>query len=137
LLCLLKREDFQLYEDGKEQEILSMDEVNAESGISSLGANLLDESALHRGKTVFIVFDDTSIRPQYIQAARDSAAKFVKEHMRPQDVFAVANYGMSMQILQNFTNNRDEVLNAIERPAASNAGGGVIIFKIFCAHLSK
>lgn len=119
----LKREDFQLYEEGKEQEILSMDEVTAESGISSLGTNLLDERALHRGKTVFILFNDTSIIPLYFQAARDSAAKFVKEHMRPQDVFAVANYGMSMQILQNFTNNRDEVLKAIERPAAFNTAG--------------
>jgi VWFA-related protein len=125
----LKREDFQLYEEGKEQEILSIDEVNAESGISSLGANLLDESALHRGKTVFIIFDDTSIKPQYIQAARDSAVKFVKEHMRPQDVFAVANYGMSMQILQNFTNNRDEVLKAIKSFAASNNGSGAIYFE--------
>jgi VWFA-related protein len=110
----LKKEDFQLYEDGKKQEIYGVDEVIAESAVSPLGANPFDESALHRGKTVLLVFDDTSINPQYIQASRDSARRFVSEHMRSQDVFAVAAYGMSLQIYQNFTGNREEVLQAIE-----------------------
>jgi VWFA-related protein len=125
----LKKEDFQLYEDGKKQEIYGVDEVIAESAVSPLGANPFDESALHRGKTVLLVFDDTSINPQYIQASRDSARRFVSEHMRSQDVFAVAAYGMSLQIYQNFTGNREEVLQAIEKPAAANAGGGVIYFE--------
>ena len=61
----LKKEDFQLYEDGKKQEILSFDEVNGDSRISSLGITPLIESGLHRGKTVLILFDDSTI-PQRI-----------------------------------------------------------------------
>ena len=125
----LKKEDFQLYEDGKKQEIYGVDEVVAESTVSSLGVNPFDESALHRGKTVLLVFDDTSINPQYIQASRESARNFVLKHMRSQDVFAVASYGMSLQIHQNFTGNREEVLQAIAKPAAANAGGGGIYFE--------
>lgn len=125
----LKKEDFKLYEDGKKQEIYGVDEVIAESAVPSLGVNPFDENVLHRGKTVLILFDDTSINPQYIQASRDSARKFVLEHMRSQDVFAVAAYGMSLQIYQNFTGNREEVLQAIAKPAAANAGGGLIYFE--------
>ena len=125
----LKKEDFQLYEDGKQQEILSIDEVNAESGTSSLGASPIGENASPRGKIVFIVFDDSSIAPQYIKDSRDSALKFVKEHMRPQDLFAIAVNGMSMKIIQNFTTDRTEVLEAIGRAAAINAGGGSAYFE--------
>jgi VWFA-related protein len=133
----LKKDDFQLYEDGRKQDILSVDEVKAESKASSLGASLVDEISQHRGKTVLVIFDDTSIQPHDIKASRDSAEKFVKAHMRPQDLFAVAGYGMSMQVFQNFTADRDEVLKAIGRPAASNAGRGTIYFENLLRSLEK
>lgn len=119
----LKAEDFELYEDGKKQEILSVDEVRSEPGISSLGMSPISGGTLHRGKTVLIIFDDSSIMPQYINSARLSAQKFVQENMRPQDLFAVAEFGMSMKVLQNFTNNRDEILKAVGQPAGSAMGG--------------
>jgi VWFA-related protein len=125
----LKKEDFELYEDGKKQEILSIDEVNSESGISSLGMNPIAENALHGGKIVLIIFDDSAIQPQYIKASRDSARKFVDEHMRPQDRFAIAAYGMSMRILQNFTGDREKVMRAIEQAEGINAGGGAMYFE--------
>ena len=81
----LKAEDFQLYEDGKKQEILSLDEVNAESGASALGMPLLGASPLLRGKTVFLIFEDSAISPEYIKTSRHTAERFVRERMRPQD----------------------------------------------------
>ncbi len=125
----LKKEDFELYEDGKRQEILSIDEVNAESEGASLGSNPIAESTPHRGKTVLIVFDDSSILPQYIKASRDSARKFVREHMRPQDLFAIAVHSMSMKVLQNFTSDRDEVLGAIEQSTGTIGTGGGLYFE--------
>jgi VWFA-related protein len=125
----LKKEDFQLYEDGKKQEIVSLDEVNAESESSSLGVSPIDEKPSHRGKTVLIVFNDSSIRPENIKKSRDSAQKFVKEHMRPQDLFAVAEFGMTMKVLQNFTKDREEVLGAIAHADPMNAGGGSMYFE--------
>ena len=125
----LKKEDFQLYEDGKKQEIVSMDEVNAESEASSLGVSPINAKPSHRGKTVLIIFNDSAIRPEFIQESRDSAQKFVKEHMRPQDLFAVADFGMSMKVLQNFTSDREEVMQAIANAAPANAGGGSMYFE--------
>jgi VWFA-related protein len=107
----LRKEDFQLYEDGKKQEILSIDEVSAET--SSLGAGPIDENTPHRGKIVLIIFDDTTIPQWYYQKSRESAAAFVKKHMRPQDLFAVACRGASIKIFQNLTDNREDVLAAI------------------------
>jgi VWFA-related protein len=117
----LKKENFRIYEDGKEQEILSFDEVNDESGAASLGIGAMNEGDNHRGKTVLIVFDDSTITAAHLKTSRDSAARFVREHMRPQDIFAVASFGLSMRVLQNFTSDREEVLAAIAQPAVSNA----------------
>jgi len=129
----LKKEDFQLYEDGKRQEILSIDEVNAESGSSSLGASPIEGTRPRRGKTVLIIFDDGSIRPEYLKKSRDSARKFVRECMRPQDLFAVATFDMSMKIRQNFTSDREEVLQAIDEP--STVGTTIAYFEDFLRSL--
>ncbi|MBP1611191.1 MAG: hypothetical protein H6Q04_3426, partial [Acidobacteria bacterium] len=118
----LKSEDFQLYEDGKKQDILSLDEVNAESTSSPLGISPIGGRSLNRGKTVFLIFDDSAILPQNIKISRDTAERFVREHMRPQDLFAVAQYDLSMKIVQNFTSDREEVLAAIRQPAGAAAG---------------
>ncbi len=117
----LKKEDFQLHEDGKKQEILSIDEVNSKD--SSLGAGPIDENALRRGKIVLIIFDDTTIPQLYFQKSRDSAAAFVKEHMRPQDLFAVACRGATMKIFQNLTDDRRDVLAAIAQTATFTSTG--------------
>jgi VWFA-related protein len=118
----LKKEDFQLHEDGKKQEILSIDEINAASGASPSGVNPIAGTTLNRGKTVLIIFADNMIKPLDIKTSRDSAERFVQEHMRPQDLFAIAAFGFSMKILQNFTSDRKEVLEAI-RNSTINAGG--------------
>jgi len=117
----LKKENFRLYEDGKKQEILSFDEVKegSEAPISILADNA------PRGKTVLIVFDDCRIAPANIKRSRDSAAKFVIGSMGPEDLFAVARFDGSMNILQNFTSDRAKVLAAIGQPATSNQMGFV------------
>ncbi len=106
----LKKEDFRLYEDGKEQEISNFDEV----------AENADGTA--QAKTVLILFDDGGLLPHEIKSARDSAVKFVKEHMGAQDQFAVASFGMSaLRVIQNFTGDREKVLLAASQPVVSVA----------------
>jgi VWFA-related protein len=121
----LKKEDFQLYEDRKKQEILSIDEVNAEVESSPRGASPIDGGTRRRGKTALILFIDSAIQPRFVKQSRDSAYKFAKEHMGPQDLFAVGTYISSMKIIQNLTSDRDEVLAAIEKSVTMNAGGGM------------
>jgi hypothetical protein len=100
----LKRENFHLYEDGKEQEISSFDEVT-------------DDESNSPGKTVLILFDGNTLTSDQIKPARDSAIQFVKKQMESRDFFAIVTLGMSLQILQNFTNDREKVLLALGQPA--------------------
>jgi len=109
----LKSEDFSLFEDGREQEILSFDEVNGEDSADASAMPLLAESGPHRGKTIIILFNDSSMDPKLVQESRVSAEKFVREHMRPQDLFAVVCFSGSMKILQNLTSDRQDVLAAL------------------------
>jgi VWFA-related protein len=108
----LKMENFQLYEDGKKQKILSFDEVKEESHRKTRSPSIIEDDR-HPGKTVLILFMGGAARPDILQNMRDSAAKFVREHMGPYDMFALAS-GTSIRILQNFTTDRDEMLAAVK-----------------------
>jgi len=119
----LRKEDFQLFEDGKEQEILSFDEVDAGSAPSSMP--LIVGGERRQGKTVLILFNDSSTPPIYLKTARDSAARFVREHMRPGDLFAVASFESLMKITQNLTDDREDVLAAIAQTATSQPSGAM------------
>jgi VWFA-related protein len=111
----LKKEDFQLYEDGKKQEIVSVDEVVEKSDNSSLGMSPLDDGNVPNGKTVLIIFGMGSLdqRQRYQKQIRETVGKYVKLHMKPQDLFAVAVIDSSITIPQNFTRDRDAVLAAV------------------------
>jgi VWFA-related protein len=111
----LKREDFELYEDGKRQDILSLDEVQAEAKQSSLGASPLDEIAPPRGKIVLMLFTYLHPVSQNAELRRESAEKFLTNFMRLQDLIAVGTLANSMRLLQPFTGNREEALAAVRR----------------------
>ena len=117
----MKKEDFRLFEDGKQQQIVTFDSVtdNEEQPAPTSLSDVDDQG--HRGKMVLIVFDDSTITPAQIKLTRDSAEKYVKQHMRPYDLFGVASYGLSMKILQNFTHDSGKVVEAIRQPAMSHA----------------
>ena len=118
----LKKENFQLLEDGKQQEIASFDEVTeAQAGRSSLGMNLLEDNTRRGGKTVLILFDDGALSAENVKRSRDSAALFVKEHMNPEDWFAVASFGYDLKFIENLTNDPEKVMKAIAEPAISLA----------------
>lgn len=116
----LKKEDFRLYEDGKQQEIASFDVLTEEDAPAM---DLTDGGrAVPRGKAVLILFDDSTITAAHIKTTRDSAEKFVKEHMGTRDVFAIASYDLSLRVLQGFTGDPEKILAAIRLPAVSGSG---------------
>src|SRR5262245_16616151 len=117
----LKKENFKVYEDGKQQEIMSFDAV-ADKTDETMPTSLKDvDDSNRRGKVVLILFDDSNITASQIQMSREAADKYVKQHMRPWDFFGVASYGLSLKILQNLTHDGDKVSAAIRQPAMSHA----------------
>jgi len=117
----LKKENFRVYEDGKQQQIVTFDAV-ADTVNEPMPTSLkdIDENS-RRGKVVLILFDDSNITASQIQMSREAAEKYVKEHMRPWDFFGVASYGLSLKITQNLTHDADKVVQAIRQPAMSHA----------------
>jgi VWFA-related protein len=117
----MKKEDFRLFEDGKQQQIMTFDAVS-ENTDQPMPTSLSDvEDQNNRGKIVLILFDDSTITPSQSKQTRDAAEKYVKQHMRPWDLFGVATYGRSLKVVQNFTRDAGKIVEAIRLPAASYA----------------
>jgi len=114
----LEKENFRLFEDGKEQRILTFDVVNNKD--TSASEERFEESR-YQGKIVLLLFDNSTIRSRNLKRARDMAEWYVQKHMRRGDWFGVAIYGNGLKIVQNLTLQGDKVLDAIRRPTVSFA----------------
>jgi len=117
----LKKENFQLFEDGKPQAISTFDAVLEKPGNQPSPTSLadIDDEENQRGKVILILFDDSHIGSSQLKFSRDAAEKYVQEHMRSWDLFGVANYGQSLKIIQNFSHDLNKVMEAIRKPAIS------------------
>jgi VWFA-related protein len=144
----LKADDFQLLEDGKPQQILTFAfeqiESNAQpverasllSGATATAAPRVtapaaaaapagaptpltsEDVAGHRLLT--LLFDTSSMQPEDVQKATDEAIKWVNEKMSPADLVAVATIGSTLQILSDFTSEKEQVRSVLERFSAAD-----------------
>jgi VWFA-related protein len=83
-------------------------------------------------RLITLVFDVSSMQPEDVQRAVDSARKYVDEKMTAADLVAVATVGSALNVLTDFTSDRARVANALgtlaftdgtatEAPAAATA----------------
>jgi VWFA-related protein len=83
-------------------------------------------------RLITLVFDVSSMQPEDVQRAVDSARKYVDEQMTTADLIAVTTVGSTLSVLTDFTADRAKVSNALatlaytegtatEAPAASTA----------------
>src|SRR6516162_5135257 len=66
-----------------------------------------EEVAGHRLLT--LLFDTSSMQPEDVQKATDEAIKWVNEKMSPADLVAVATIGSTLQVLSDFTSEKEQV----------------------------
>ena len=66
-------------------------------------------------RLIVLLFDTSSMQPDDVQRAVDSANKFVTTSMTDADLIAVATIGSSLQILTDFTDQRDQVAAALAK----------------------
>jgi len=76
-----------------------------------------DEVAGHR--VWVLLFDTSSMQPEDVQKAADSAVKWAKEKMSPADLVAIASIGSTLQILTDFTTDQAKVLATLQSFAAA------------------
>jgi VWFA-related protein len=98
----LTEKDFKVWEDNKEQTIKSF---SYESGSTP--------SANPERRYLVLFFDDTSMEFGDQAKAREAAAKFIDNNAGPNRVMAVAEFGGTLRITQNFTANADRLKQAV------------------------
>jgi VWFA-related protein len=121
----LKREDFELYEDGKKQEI-----THFAIGTSAQPARWLafekkkpeEKSApattpveVQAGRYIVIAVDDFHIEPANLINAKRTLQRFVNTQMAPGDQVAIVTTSGNIGMFQQFTNERDVLERAINR----------------------
>jgi VWFA-related protein len=136
-------DDFQIFEDGKPQTISSFDfeEVTTAarpmSATEIFGAGTMALTApkpatpaapsapaespkdpatkadLAGRRLVVLLFDTSSMQPEDVQRAIDSAVKYVETQMTDADLVAVATIGTTLNILNDFTPDRVKVHNVL------------------------
>jgi VWFA-related protein len=123
--------DFEIREDGRPQEILglSFEEIADKSVAPLAAADLLAGVEARMTETssaapppmpmaaadvaghrlIVLLFDLSSMQPDEVQRAVDSANKFVAEQMSPADLLAVATVSTALDVLSDFTGDRAKV----------------------------
>lgn len=119
----LKKGDFRIFQDDKEQQIDTFDVVSEAADKSSLPVSLNDiEERTQRGKVIILLFDQNTIRGADSKLVLDTAEKYVRQHMRPYDLMAVAIYVQSMKITCPLTHDATKVIEAIHHANAAGTG---------------
>jgi VWFA-related protein len=140
-------DDFELFEDGSAQQIQTFAFEEISKDAPALSAPMLagvtvnqpgatppvavpadaaprpltsDDTAGRR--LMVLVFDTSSMEPEDVQKATDSAIKWVDEQMTTADLVAIASIGSDLQVLNDFTSDKDAVRSALH---AFNAAEGL------------
>jgi len=139
----LTQADFEIREDGRPQEVVAftfqeiINRPASAAGTTELLAGIearMTEPARTRSPTpepagpltpeavagrrlIVLLFDVSSMQPEDVQRAVESARKYVKEQMSAADMVAVATVASTLEVLTDFTGERERVDTALGRLA--------------------
>ena len=105
----LTLKDFKVWEDNKEQKLTTF----------SFGADPAAPADNQR-RYIVLFFDNASTNFTEQAQARQAAAKFIESNAGADRVMAVANFGGSLQISQNFTGDIDKLKAAVSGVKSSS-----------------
>jgi VWFA-related protein len=140
----LRKEDFTLVEDDKAQTITAFDfeEVPSEAipmtePVDAVQPILKAETAPRPGaaapvpaqavpakaapidlknrRLVVLLFDASSMQPEELERAIESGYDYITKRLTPADLVAVASVGSALQIVQDFTADRETLSAALDR----------------------
>jgi VWFA-related protein len=131
----LKKENFQLQEEGKAQTITALDYYDVER-IETAGTTedatpiTIDlktandpeklRPIVREHRMIVLFFDLTSMAPEDLLRSTDAAMKFLKEQMTPADLIAIVTFGTQFRINVDFTNQKELLEHSIA--AIANPG---------------
>ncbi len=137
----LKPSDFTIFENGKPQKIASFDYQNvndaallAESARGTVSgktsvADLLNNdfaanpNTLHDHRLMVFFFDLTSMQPEDVDRAVDSAVDFVRTKMQPADLVALVSLDTGLTMDQDFTADKTALLRGLSKYGGTEGTG--------------
>ncbi len=139
----LKPEDFTVLEDGRPQEILSMDmentgviDASAPQAANLLGTlnptaagpsqpepQPLSSEEFRDRRLIVLFFDLSSMQPDEIFRAVQSAEDYVDKQMTPADLVALVTLSNTLKVEQDFTADRAELKAALDAFNPESANG--------------
>jgi VWFA-related protein len=112
----LKPEEFEVYEDGVKQQIVSLRQVEAEDSVTGepvpAGTPPAPLDPLRQIRLVTLVFDQ--LGPEARQLAQRAALDFLETELKQNVFVAVFKIDLRLTILQQFTNNRELLRKAVD-----------------------
>jgi VWFA-related protein len=134
----LTAKDFTITENGKTQQITSfdfesVDEAAAlnEATISGKTGNsivlgkspIMTGDALRDHRLVVLFFDLSSMQPEDVERAQDAARNYINKQMQAADVVSVASLDTSLSLDQDFTQNKQLLLKAVNSYSGDQTQG--------------
>ena len=130
----LSAEDFEIFQDGKPQEITNFSYVSGEKGISAPKSNP-NKKALplppisvrsNQGRIITFVLDDGNClaSPEGMATARDGMKKFINEQMLPDDKVAIYRTRGGSSLLQMYTSNKEVLKRVVNKVSWFPSGCG-------------
>ncbi|MCC6539887.1 MAG: VWA domain-containing protein [Bryobacterales bacterium] len=129
----LTRDDFEVFRDGKRQQVQDALYVSAPAPSAVAAASLstpapgplpvkaLEASEVRRTFAVFV--DDLSIGPGNLQLVRQALRKFVDEQIQPGDVVALYRSSNGLGLMQQLSNDKRQILSQLDRVRFRNING--------------
>jgi VWFA-related protein len=134
----LKASDFQILENGKPQTIISFDFESVDQAaplneatvsgksrnniMGSMNRNVTSEQ-LRNHRLIVMFFDITSMQPEDLDRAQEAARNYVNKQMHPADLVAVVSLDQSLSLDQDFTANKQQLLNAVNAYSGTQQAG--------------
>src|ERR1700678_1698103 len=134
----LKASDFQVLENGKPQSIISFDFQSVDQAaplneatingktpntiMGNMNRNVTSEQ-LRNHRLIVMFFDITSMQPEDLERAQDAARDYINKKMQPADLVAVVSLDQSLSLDQDFTANKQPLLNAVNKYSGTQGAG--------------
>ena len=126
----LKVSDFQVWENGKPQQISTFDFQSVdmatplnEATVSGLAAGpsasrskavvVASPEQLRNHRLIVMFFDLTSMQPEDLARCVDAARDFLRNRMQPADLVALVSLGNTLSVDQDFTADKDALIREV------------------------
>ncbi len=134
----LTANDFTLLENGKPQRISTFDfesvdqatpldeaTINGKTGQSIFNAKtgVARPEELRNHRLIVLFFDLTSMQPEDIDRSQQAARNYLNKQMQPADIVAVVSLDTNLSLDQDFTENKQLLLNAVNSYSGDQAQG--------------